>query len=96
MLLSALSLAVMFLFSTEWYQAYFLTPYFVFVRDSLSYLALLAFHCVLCLSSSTLSFTAIEFAILVFFLGRVMMELKQFVGASEKKPLWKKVCFYFR
>ena len=82
--------------STEWYLAYFLTPYFIFLRDTLSYLALLLFHCVLCFSPSTIAFSGLEVAIFLFFLGRLMMEVKQIVGTLDEQRLWKKVCFYFR
>ena len=85
-----------FCLSTEWYLAYFLTPYFIFLRDTLSYLALLLFHCVLCFSPSTITFSGLEVAIFLFFLGRLMMEVKQFVGTLDEQRLWKKVCFYFR
>ena len=57
---------------------YFTTPYFIFVRDTLSYLTLLGLHFALCLSPSVLPFSGLEWVILVFFVGRILMESKQF------------------
>ena len=69
---------------TERYQEYFTTPYFVFIRDTLSYLALLGLHFALCLEPSSIPFSGLEWAILVFFLGRILMESRQFLGVQEK------------
>ncbi|XP_068706213.1 uncharacterized protein [Montipora foliosa] len=70
------------------YRDYFTTPYFVFIRDALSYLVLLGLHFTICLETSSISFTWIECAILVFFTGRVLFECEQFtnkkVEATEK------------
>ena len=68
----------------ERYQEYFTTPYFVFIRDTLSYLALLGLHFALCLEPSSIPFSGLEWAILVFFLGRILMESRQFLGVQEK------------
>ena len=57
---------------------YFTTPYFIFVRDTLSYLTLLGLHFALCLTPSVLPFSGLEWVILVFFVGRILMESKQF------------------
>lgn len=56
-----------------------MTPYFIFVRDTLSYLVLLALHVFICLAPSQIPFSGLEWAIFVFFLGRIAMEGKQFV-----------------
>ncbi|KAJ7390563.1 hypothetical protein OS493_024601 [Desmophyllum pertusum] len=61
------------------YLEYFMTPYFIFVRDTLSYLVLLALHVFICLAPSQIPFSGLEWAIFVFFLGRIAMEGKQFV-----------------
>ena len=53
------------------------TPYFKFIRDTLSYIVLLVLHYALCLSSSTVTFSGLEWAILIFFIGRVLVEGKQ-------------------
>ena len=68
----------------ERYQEYFTTPYFVFIRDTLSYLALLGLHFALCLETSSIPFSGLEWAILVFFLGRILMESRQFLGVQEQ------------
>ena len=57
------------------------TPYFKFVRDTLSYIVLLVLHFALCLSPSTISFSGLEWAILVFFIGRFLVERKQLSDA---------------
>ena len=62
----------------ESYCVYVTTPYFIFVRDTLSYLTLLGLHFALCLSPSVLPFSGLEWVILVFFVGRILMESKQF------------------
>ena len=91
--------------SPEWYLVYFMTPYFIFLRDTVSYLALLGLHCAVCLSPSTLPLSGVEVAISVFFGGRILMELKQIYDAREKKKssgkrsghfLLKKLSLYFR
>jgi hypothetical protein len=74
------------------YKKYFKTPYFIFVRDTLSYLALLGLHFAVCLQPSTLRLTVSEWLILVFFLGRLLMEIDQvssgmvWSGGGAAKP----------
>lgn len=65
-------------FIAESYREYFTTPYFIFVRDTLSYLTLLGLHFALCVSPSGIPFSGLEWVILVFFMGRILMESKQF------------------
>lgn len=61
-----------------------MTPYFIFVRDSLSYLTLLGLHFFICLSPSRIPFSGVEWAIFIFFFGRVVMEAKQLTGAKVR------------
>ena len=61
----------------EMYLIYLETPYFKFVRDTLSYIVLVVLHYALCLSPSTIAFSGLEWAILVFFIGRYLVESKQ-------------------
>ncbi|CAH3032231.1 unnamed protein product, partial [Porites lobata] len=68
----------------ESYREYFTTPYFVFIRDTLSYLVLLGLLVALCLESSTIPFSGLEWAILVFFLGRILMESRQFLDVKVR------------
>ncbi|XP_022789481.1 uncharacterized protein LOC111329137 isoform X1 [Stylophora pistillata] len=49
----------------------------------LSYLTLVGLHFAICLSPSTVSFSRLEWAILVFFLGRIFMEVDQFISAKK-------------
>lgn len=75
-----------FFFLTVDYDQYFVTPYFIFVRDFLNYLLLFGLHVAKCLQPSSLQFTALEWAIMAFFLGRIMMEIKQmFIEESFEK-----------
>ena len=67
------------------YLEYFMTPYFIFVRDTLSFLALLGLHLFICLAPSTIAFNGVEWAIFLFFLGRIAMEGKQFVRANVRR-----------
>ncbi|KAJ7379864.1 hypothetical protein OS493_012617 [Desmophyllum pertusum] len=59
------------------YLIYLETPYFKFVRDTLSYILHVVLHYALCLSPSTIAFSGLEWAILVFFIGRCLVECKQ-------------------
>lgn len=68
----------LYFISTETYRKYFITPYFLFIRDTLSYLALLGLHLSICLSPTSVGFSGLEWAILIFFMGRLAMEIKQF------------------
>lgn len=63
----------------EIYKEYFTTPYFVFIRDTLSYMAMIGLHFALCLEASKIPFSGLEWAILFFFLGRILMESQQFL-----------------
>ncbi|XP_066021550.1 uncharacterized protein [Pocillopora verrucosa] len=76
----------------EKYKDYFTTPYFVFFRDTLSYLILLVLHFAICLSPSTIAFSRLEWAILVFFLGRVLMEVDQFISPKKAGMKACKLC----
>ena len=69
--------------STDRYLDYFTTPYFVFVRDSLSYIVLLGLHFDICLSPSTVAFSRLEWIILTFFLGRIAIEVDQFMSVKK-------------
>ena len=61
-----------------------MAPYFIFVRDSLSYLALLGLHFFICLSPSRIRFSGAEWGIFIFFLGRIVMETKQLLRAKRR------------
>ena len=62
---------------TDLYLDYFTTPYFIFARDTLSYFLLLGLHFIICLSQSVVKFSVTEVAILVFFIGRFVVEFDQ-------------------
>ena len=66
---------------------YFTTPYFIFVRDTLSYLSLLGLHIAICLSPSIVPFSAVEWVIAVFFVGRLLSEFKQYNDRKTSKRL---------
>ena len=59
------------------YKRNFVIPYFVFIRDMFSYLALLGLHFAICVQPSQLKFSNLEWAILVFLFGRLLIEIKQ-------------------
>ena len=63
---------------------YFTTPYFIFARDTLSYFFLLGLHVAICLSPSAIAFTIVEWAFLVFFVGRFALELDQCYKSAPK------------
>ncbi|EDO38427.1 predicted protein [Nematostella vectensis] len=64
------------------YMDYFTTPYFVFARDTCSYLVLLALHFLVCLQLSSQAFTVVEWLILVFFVGRLLNEAHQLISTK--------------
>ena len=51
----------------------------------LSYLTLLGLHFAICLFPSTIAFSQLEWVILIFFLGRVLMEVDQFMKKAGMK-----------
>ena len=59
------------------------TPYFTYVRDTLSYIVLLLLHYALCLSPTTVTFSGLEWFILIFFAGRYLVERKQIGDAFQ-------------
>ncbi|XP_068762522.1 transient receptor potential protein-like isoform X2 [Montipora capricornis] len=81
------------------YEHYFTIPYFVFIRDMTSYLALLALHIAICLESSQLRVSDLEWAILVFLCGRLLVETKQIADiarSEDKKMRLKELKTYLR
>ena len=59
-------------------------PCFIFVRDIVSYLILLGLHLALSVESSQLSFSGLEWAILVLIAGRLLTEMKQMIDFARK------------
>jgi len=89
LLFSPILLTVFSLLKRKWkvanvYLLYLKTPYHKFVRDTLSYIVLVALHYALCLSPLTIPFGGLEWAILVFFLGRCVVECKQIWGIKQR------------
>lgn len=76
--------------TTDRYLEYFTTPYFIFFRDTLSYLSLLGLHIAICLSPSVVPFSAVEWVIAVFFVGRFLSEFKQYNNKKTSKRLEKR------
>ena len=74
---------------TDRYLDYFTTPYFIFFRDSLSYLCLLGLHVAICLSPSVVSFSGLEWVISIFFAGRFLSEFKEYENRKTTKKLKK-------
>ena len=50
----------------------------------ISYLVLLALHLAICVEPSKLSFSGLEWAILVFFTGRLLTEINQIIDVAKK------------
>ncbi|KAL9984603.1 hypothetical protein ACROYT_G006916 [Oculina patagonica] len=69
------------------YLDYFSTPYFIFFRDTLSNLSVLGLHIAICLSPSVVPFSAVEWVIAVFFVGRLLSEFKQYNNKKTSKRL---------
>ncbi|KAL9952839.1 hypothetical protein ACROYT_G040152 [Oculina patagonica] len=53
------------------------TPYAKYIRDAVSYIVLVVLHYALCLSPSTIEFSRFEWVILIFFVGRYLVECQQ-------------------
>ena len=66
------------------YMTFSKIPCFIFVRDTISYLILLGLHLALSVESSQLSFSVLEWAILVLFAGRLLIEMKQMIHFARK------------
>jgi len=62
---------------------YFTTPYFLFFRETLSSVVLLGLLFVICLMPSTLTISELECVILLFFLGRVVLEVDKVMVAVK-------------
>lgn len=71
-------------------------PYFIFVRDTLTYLVLLGLHFAICVEPSHLAFTGLEWATLVFFFGRLLTEIKQVADIKGTKMKLKELRKYLR
>lgn len=81
------------------YKRYFHIPYFIFIRDTLSYLALVGLHFAICLEPSQLPFSGLEWTILVFLFGRLLVEIKQIADmarSGDRKLRLKALRNYFR
>lgn len=74
------------------YLDYAESPYYKFVRDTLSYLFLLALHFALCLEPSTKRISGLEWTIFVFFAGRYLVEGKQIM--EQKSGYFRYVLLY--
>ncbi|XP_027049845.1 short transient receptor potential channel 5-like [Pocillopora damicornis] len=59
------------------YLKYFTIPYFIFVRDTFSFLVHLGLHFATCLAPSSISISRLEWAVCVFYMGRIVTEIKQ-------------------
>ena len=65
------------------YLAFLESPKYKFLRDTLSYIIMLFLHYALCLSPSTIVFSGLEWAILPFYIGRTLVELRQISGVKQ-------------
>ena len=72
--------------------------------DTISYIVLLCLCCALCLTPSTVEFAVLEWFILVFFVGRLLAVLEQFVwnirrrlkqGKDKKRAIGRAFKMYF-
>lgn len=60
------------------------SPYAKYARDTLSYIVLALLHYALCLSPSTIAFGRLEWAILIFFVGRCLVEGQQIFNIRKR------------
>lgn len=72
------------------YKVIFTLPYFIFVRDTISYLALLGLYLAICLEPSQIAFSNLEWAILVFQSGRLLMEISQILHLIRSEDVSRK------
>ena len=81
------------------YKYYFRIPYLVFLRDTMSSVALVGLHFWICLEPSQLAFSHLEWAIFLFLFGRLLLEVTQIAqvaSVKDKKRKQKGVLNYFR
>ncbi len=62
----------------------YLSPYAKYVRDTLSYIVLVVLHYALCLSPSTIAFSRLEWMILIYFVGRYLVECQQIWNIMQR------------
>lgn len=66
----------------------------MFLRDTLSYLLLLGLHLAICLSPATVAFSALEWGILIFFIGRFLSEFKQYANRAATNNAKRRQCCF--
>ena len=70
--------------SIDKYIAYFTTPFVIFVKDKISQLIFIMFHCRVCVSASSVEPTTEEYFIFVFFAGLILSEYQQYKRSPHK------------
>ena len=60
------------------------SPCAKYVRDTLSYIIMVVLHYALCLSPSTIAFSRLEWVILIFFMGRYLVERQQICNIRQR------------
>lgn len=81
------------------YRRYFTIPYFIFVRQTISYMTLLAFHFAICLERTEVSPSIVEGFIYVYLLGRLLAEIQQILDmmrSEDRKMKLKQLKNYLR
>ncbi|XP_048586932.1 uncharacterized protein LOC5501973 isoform X2 [Nematostella vectensis] len=76
---------------TAVYLRYTLVPLVCFTKDLVSQFTFIALHMAVCLSPSSVQPTAVEYVILVFFLGRILAEVQQYQRSRSKiyfRDMW--------
>lgn len=60
-------------------------PYFIFVRETISYMTLLVLHFAICLERTEVSPSSVEGFIYVYLLGRLFAEIKQILDMMRSE-----------
>lgn len=72
------------LFSTDSYLNYLTSPFVLFIKDKLTQVVFIAFHCIVCTSDSQIAITYEEYIIFFFFCGMILSEFQQYKRSQLK------------
>lgn len=72
------------------YLNYLTSPFVLFIKDKLTQVVFIAFHCIVCTSDSQIAITYEEYIIFFFFCGMILSEFQQYKRSQLKyfKDMW--------
>lgn len=84
---------------TQIYRRYFTIPYFISVRDTVSYMTLLAWHFAICVRPTEETPSSLEYVIFIYLIGRLLVEFKECKGmltSEDRKMKLRRLKNYLR